>query len=86
MPVHPEEKSAKVTVLGERIQHHIKEEEGEIFPKAKKAKVSGEALGVQMTERKFELMAALESDEEVPKAKPHAARNAATNTKAHPSR
>src|ERR1700742_68341 len=47
---------AKVTVLGEQIQHHVKEEEGEMFPKARKAKVDGEALGAQMTERKVELM------------------------------
>jgi CO dehydrogenase/acetyl-CoA synthase beta subunit len=30
---------AKVTVLGEQIDHHVKEEEGDMFPKAKKAKV-----------------------------------------------
>jgi hemerythrin superfamily protein len=71
---------AKVTVLGEQIQHHVKEEEGEMFPKARKAKIDGEALGVQMTERKAELMA--ETDEETPKAKPHAARKPAAGTKA----
>ena len=30
---------AKVTVLGEQIDHHVKEEKGDMFPKAKKAKV-----------------------------------------------
>ena len=46
---------AKVTVLGEQIDHHVKEEEGEMFPKAKRAKVDTDALGAQMAGRKVEL-------------------------------
>ena len=77
---------AKVTVLGEQIQHHVKEEEGDMFPKAKKAKIDGEALGLQMTERKAELMAETESDEETPKVKHRAARNSTASAKAPTSR
>ena len=47
---------AKVTVLGEQIDHHVKEEEGQMFPKAKKAKVDTEALGATMLKRKITLM------------------------------
>ncbi len=51
---------ARVTVLGEQINHHVKEEEGEMFPKARKAKVDTQALGAAMMKRKAALMAALE--------------------------
>ena len=46
---------AKVTVLGEFIEHHAKEEEDEMFPKIKRAKVDTAALGVQIAQRKIEL-------------------------------
>lgn len=46
---------AKVTVLGENIDHHVKEEQDEMFPKAKKAKLDLDALGAKMLRRKQEL-------------------------------
>ncbi len=47
---------AKVTVLGEQIEHHVKEEESEMFPKAKKSKVDVASLGVEMQARKMLLL------------------------------
>ena len=46
--------NAKVTVLGEYVGHHVKEEEGEMFPQARKA-IDTEAIGAEMASRKSEL-------------------------------
>jgi len=47
---------AKVKVLGEYINHHVEEEEGEMFPKCRKAKMDLVTLGSELEMRKSELM------------------------------
>ena len=48
---------ARVKVMGEFVKHHVKEEQNEMFPKAKKTKLDMVALGERMFARKQELMA-----------------------------
>jgi hemerythrin superfamily protein len=46
---------AKVQVLSEQIEHHVQEEEKDLFPEARKADIDMKALGEQLAERKKEL-------------------------------
>ena len=47
---------AMVKVLGEYINHHVEEEEGEMFPKVRRAKIDTVMLGEEIAVRKAEIM------------------------------
>lgn len=54
---------AKVQVLSEQVEHHIKEEEDDLFPQVRKADVDLEALGERLAGRKTELLRTLKKSE-----------------------
>jgi hypothetical protein len=52
---------AKVTVLGDYIAHHVRQEGEEMFPRVRKSGIDLAALGQKLRERKLELQAVPEA-------------------------
>jgi len=47
---------ARIKVMSEFVKHHVKEEQNEMFPRARKTKLDMRQLGARLAERKQELL------------------------------
>ena len=78
-----DEFEAKFSELVDAVQHHVEEEEGEMFPKVEDSELDLAELGSEMTDRKKELMQETggASTERRPKAKSKTKTKTKTKTK-----
>jgi hemerythrin superfamily protein len=53
---------ARMTVLQEQIEHHVEEEEKELFPQVQKTDIDLKGIGEQLMRRKTELQEQMETD------------------------
>lgn len=83
-----DEFEAKFSELVEAVQHHVEEEEGEMFPKVEDSELDLAEVGSEMTDRKKELMQEMggASTQGRPKAKSKTKTKTKTKSKSKSSR